>query len=227
MVIEGIIFDLDGTIVNSEQLQFLIFKRWLKSYGKTLEWEYWRYHCFGKTAFEISKDLAEHFSIDIDNTRESLTTGFQHYRELIESGHLQVIDGFYDFLEWASSTGLSLIIASNSEPQLIEMTLKGVNLWNKIDFVSRMDAGVPKPDPEIYLAAGRRMGLSPAECLIIEDFPICVDTAKKIGSLVIAIKSDFDESNFANADLVIEDYNDQRLRPFICSKISQESDQRG
>ncbi|MHA2297310.1 MAG: HAD family hydrolase [Candidatus Hodarchaeales archaeon] len=219
MTLKGIIFDLDGTIVNSEYVQFLTFNEYFKiNHGKTIEWEYWKQYCFGKTATGIMKHLSLYFSVFIDNG-EALVKGLHYYIKLIEEGHLKAIDGFHDFLEWLNSIELSSIIASNSEPVLIEITLKSVELWDKMDFLSIRDTNNPKPDPQIYLLAAKRMNLSPEECVIIEDYPSCIKTAKDIGSLVIAVNSGFNDDYFAGADLIIENYLDPRLKKLIQARI--------
>jgi len=218
MTLKGIIFDLDGTIVNSEYVQFLVFDQLVKP--NEIKWEFWQSHYFGKSAPEILEDLSRRFSMTFDS--DNSHKGLEIYQDLIKKGHMKFIDGFSDFFDWINKIGLQYIIASNSEPAFIEMTLEGVELLDKIDYISSEEVENSKPDPELYYLATKRLNLPPEECLIMEDWGECITTAKKMGASAIAITSGFDDKALFNAaDLIIQDFNDPRLKTFISEKMRE------
>jgi mannitol-1-/sugar-/sorbitol-6-/2-deoxyglucose-6-phosphatase len=120
-------------------------------------------------------------------------------------------------------SGLRLAIASSSPPRLIDV----VCLRLKLDIdvrCSALDEPRGKPAPDVYLAAARRLGLSPARCLALEDSPAGVMAAKDAGMACLAVPDPLltGDPRYRRADLVLPsltELDEQTLRA-LCSPAS-------
>jgi HAD superfamily hydrolase (TIGR01509 family) len=98
--------------------------------------------------------------------------------------------GALELIERLREAGVTLALASNSEPQFVERVLSGAGLLEGGPFaaiVSAADVERPKPAPDIYLEACRRLGVAPADAVALEDSPIGVAAAAAAGIFVIGV----------------------------------------
>lgn len=90
-------------------------------------------------------------------------------------------------------SGYRLAVCSNSIKQTVEMMMQSSNLAQYLDFMlSNEDVTNPKPDPEIYTKAMRKLSLSPSECLIVEDNEKGIRAAKASGAHLLKVDSVMD-----------------------------------
>lgn len=98
--------------------------------------------------------------------------------------------GALELLARLGDAGVPLAVASNSEPQFVERVLSGAGLLDGGPFetvVTAADIEHPKPAPDIYLEACRRLGVAPASATALEDSPIGVTAAAAAGMFVIGV----------------------------------------
>ncbi|HEY2216232.1 MAG TPA: HAD family phosphatase, partial [Solirubrobacteraceae bacterium] len=106
--------------------------------------------------------------------------------------------------------GVPLAVASNSEREFLERTLSGAGLLHDGPFttiVSANDIAQPKPAPDIYLEACRRLGVAPSDAVALEDSPIGVAAAAAAGMYVIGVPY-FAGSQIPGADLLADSLGD-------------------
>ncbi|MFW9993470.1 MAG: HAD family hydrolase [Candidatus Odinarchaeota archaeon] len=221
MVIKGIVFDLDGTIINSEVLQYKAFNKYLQNHDEaySISWEDWRTKYIGRLSPDIMNDLLKQFSINVSLDAAQRDRRL-YYQEMVENGQLEVMHGFPEFFEWIKSLDLPYMIITNSHPTGVELSLRSIGLWGEIAILTSNDTVHHKPDPRAFIEASKLINVVPDECLIIEDHPDNIKSAKKLGAVTIAINT---ESNgihaFSEADLIVENYLDPRLRTFISNRL--------
>ncbi len=98
--------------------------------------------------------------------------------------------GALELLARLSDAGVPLAVASNSEPQFVQRVLSGAGLLEHGPFetvVTAADIEHPKPAPDIYLEACRRLAVAPASAIALEDSPIGVAAAAAAGMFVIGV----------------------------------------
>jgi HAD superfamily hydrolase (TIGR01509 family) len=89
-----------------------------------------------------------------------------------------------------------LAVCSNAVRESVEMMLHGSGIFELFDYIaSNEDVKKPKPDPEMYLTAFKRMKLKPRECVIVEDAGHGVEAAKRSGAHVLMV-SGFHEVDY-------------------------------
>lgn len=187
-MIKAIIFDLDGVLVNATELHYEALNKALGLFG-----------------YEINKE--EHFStynglptsekLKILSERQGLPPELHEIIKRMKKIYTEEkIDQFcrpsYDkqlMLSSLKKKGFRLACCSNAQKNSVLRMLQKTQLDHYFELVIGNDEGFkPKPDPDIYLAAFSKMGISPSEALIIEDAAYGVMAAKASGGNVLAVK---------------------------------------
>lgn len=187
--IDGVVFDMDGVLLDSEPLHHQVVNALLAEEGAALALdEYLAY--VGTTLEDTWSDLVARFN---------LQRTFAYYRDRYDEEILKVYRTRAELLPGAAwlvgelqSRGKRLAVASSSRTAWVETCLAGVGLRERFEVVvtgDMVDHG--KPDPEIYLLAAARLGLAPARCLAIEDAPKGVESAVQAGMLVVAVETPY------------------------------------
>lgn len=186
----GLIFDLDGTLTDNMGLHAEAFARFAARHGLPPLTAADRARLDGKRNSEIfpvlfGRPLATAEWRAYEDEKESL------YRE-ISAGRLRPLRGLHALLTLAEAARLRLAIATSAPAANVEHTLRELGLASRFAHVVRGDE-VPrgKPDPDVFLEAARRLGLSPADCLAFEDTPSGIAAARRAGMRVVGITTSF------------------------------------
>ncbi|MQS34416.1 HAD family hydrolase [Streptomyces katsurahamanus] len=200
----SVIFDLDGTLVDSEPNYYEAGRRLLAQYGVTgFGWE--RHTDFiGISTRETLETLREEYGIDAP-VAELLAGKNRHYLELARTG-TEVFPQMRAFVELLHSDGVAMAVASGSSRAAIDAVLDGTGLGAFIPTVVSADE-VPrgKPAPDVFLEAARRLGAAPADCVVLEDATPGVAAARAAGMRCVAvpyIAATAVDPVFASADLL-------------------------
>jgi HAD superfamily hydrolase (TIGR01509 family) len=194
--IKAIIFDCDGTLVDSEEAHLSAWQQTLQNRGADLTLEQ-RIFYTGKTTHVIAKHIAE--SIGSDCPEAIIAEKRVHYKELHKRG-LPPIEATVDFLKRLAKEkerlGLKLGVASAGIKSDILDSLKHLGIEDLFDVVlSGQDdltdytdpEGVNKPKPYVYLHAAKLLNVLPEECVAIEDSSTGVASSTAAGCITIAI----------------------------------------
>ena len=169
-MIKNIIFDFDGVIGDSEILVSKAFSRYLGDQGFFFSEEEFAAHA-GKKTIQIIEEISKKFNI---KDQDKFFNDIMDIANYIYSNDLTAISGVENFLK---ITNFNIFIGSNSIKKRILSGLNKIKLdkyfpENKI--FSFDTVGVPKPNPDIYLAAIKSNNLNKDETIIIEDSAIGV-----------------------------------------------------
>ncbi len=121
--------------------------------------------------------------------------------------------GAIELIERLRGAGVTLALASNSEPEFVARVLAGAGLLGDGPFetiVTAADVQHPKPAPDIYLEACRRLDVAPAEAIALEDSPIGVAAAAAAGMFVIGVPY-FAGSDIPGASLLADSLGDRAV----------------
>jgi len=218
---EAVIFDLDGTLVQTEKLKAISYARAAHGLRPDGIKESDVIEAFkdvvGRSRQEVAQYLLERFDLTAEagaRMRDlGVGTPWQAY--------VQVRLGIYEEMirdpdvlrthEWEHNRLLleevrgryPVGLATMSHCPQASRVLKALDLETVFDFVAtRDDVEEPKPDPEIYLLVARELGVSETECLVIEDSPAGVLAAERAGMSVIAVTTPFTREAFRTRDLL-------------------------
>lgn len=204
MKIKGIIFDLDGILVDTEYFQWQGWVEVLKPHGKSIsQQEYLKYA--GKQGDAIASELVKDYQLDLSPAvlvakKQALLIKWFHEKEL------QLMPFAKDTVHYFIKQKIKLACASGSPRDEALLKLKKVGLSSLFHYiVSGSDVKKGKPFPDIYLLAAKLLGLKPSDCLAFEDTQYGVESAKSAGLFCFAIPNEYSHlQDFSQADAVFK-----------------------
>ena len=210
--IKAIIFDMDGTIIDTEGIwkkatRHLIEKRGIQ-YTPELEREIDKY-VRGSGLKEGCKLVKNIVKLD-DNLEDLMAEKEKHANQLYREG-VKFIDGFLEFHKKAVALNLDTAIATNADPTTVAVTDEVLNLrkiFGKHIYDISYVNFVPKPHPDLYLYVADIFKHKPSECLVIEDSAHGVAAAKSAGMTCIGINTSKNPKQLEKCDLIIDEYHE-------------------
>ncbi|MBS1874360.1 MAG: HAD family phosphatase [Acidobacteria bacterium] len=208
----GLIFDLDGVIVDSMPLHTETWLRYLARFNVPSDDLERRMH--GRRNDDIVRDF---FGAHL--TPEEV---FRHgaekealFREIMRpqlAEHLA--PGAVDFV--TRHAGVPMAVASNAEPANIDFVLvdSGLRRYFRA-VVDGMQVERPKPFPDVYLKAAAELGIAPSNCIVFEDSPVGVRAAREAGARVVGVETHeaLDDVSFR-----ISDFRDAGLEAWLSTQ---------
>jgi HAD superfamily hydrolase (TIGR01509 family) len=125
-----------------------------------------------------------------------------------------LVDGFLPILEDIKDIDLKTAIATSEPMEIMNATIIEYGLLNKFDeFVTSDDVKNLKPDPEIYSLTSQKLNVSPQNCIVFEDSPSGVKSAKKAEMYCIALTTSYSKNELkkAGADKIITNFTEINL----------------
>ena len=174
MKLKGILFDFNGTLLFDSDMHIEAFKRTFASYGKVApSKEEMVAKFFGRTNRTIySQNFSKVYTEDelAEFTEKKESAYMDICRELGEK--FKLADGAYEMLDAIKESGIPYCLATGSERGNVEFYIETLDLgrwfnWDNIVYENGSFSG--KPAPDIYHLAAKRLGLTPADCLVFED----------------------------------------------------------
>ena len=208
-MLKGIIFDMDGVLINSEPFHFKVWKETLKRRGVDLDYSVYK-NSIGSTDGFLMQLLYENYGIDPWDT--SLMTEMEALKEELmeKEGFPLLIPYVKELLEKLSKGGYQMAVASSSPQEYIE---KITSYWGIQKYFNKLVSGEsvahPKPAPDVFLKAAGELGLSPGECMVIEDSENGCKSAKSAGITCIGYYNpDSGDQDLEQAYAVVEGYEE-------------------
>jgi mannitol-1-/sugar-/sorbitol-6-phosphatase len=200
---DALLFDLDGVLIDSTETILRIWKDWADRHGVDIH-EIERV-AHGLRSVETILRVAPH--LDAEKEAELF---FQ--RELVDSDGIKAFDGARPLLSSLPEEAWAVVTSGRSELVKIRMAKAGLPVPHHL--VTANDVKEGKPSPEPYLAGAKKVGVDPDRCLVIEDAPAGILSAKAAGMHVISIASTHtrDALLHTGADLVLDRLSDLRIR---------------
>jgi HAD superfamily hydrolase (TIGR01509 family) len=202
-VIDAVVFDLDGVLVQSEEVWDEVRESYVRERGGRYDEEIQR-AMMGMSSVEWSRYLHETAGVP----DEPRTINDEVVRRMLAAyrDHLPVIDGAPDAVKRLAAR-FPLAVASSSNRPLIDVVLELTGLAGLFRAtVSSEEVARGKPAPDVYLEAARRLGVDAVRCAAIEDSHGGIRSAKAAGMRVIAIPNPSyppDDASLAQADVAI------------------------
>ncbi|MBV8258777.1 MAG: HAD family phosphatase [Actinobacteria bacterium] len=181
---EAVVFDLDGVLIQSEEVWDAVRERYVREQGGRYDAEVQR-AMMGMSAPEWSRYL--HEVAGVPDSPEEINREIVRRMLAAYADDLPLVDGAVATVR-ALAAAYPLALASSSNRELIEEVLDVSGLADAFRVtVSSEEVAEGKPAPDVYLEAARRLGIDPARCVAVEDSHAGIRSAKAAGMRVIAI----------------------------------------
>jgi HAD superfamily hydrolase (TIGR01509 family) len=212
MMSRAVLWDLDGTLVDSEQYHWRAWRDTMASEGVPLTHEQ-----FLQT-FGLRNDAVIPRWIPgatIEDIQRIAHAKEQVYRRLVREGGLVPLPGAAEWTQRLANEGWRQAIASSSPRENIDAVLVVIGLASVFQVVvSAEDVALGKPDPQVFLTAASRLGSAPARSIVVEDAPAGVEAARRAGMPCIGVSR---QATPLLADLVVASLAD--LPPDAFSRL--------
>lgn len=207
-MIRGAIFDLDGTLLDSNSFWEKAPEAWLATLGKKAE------PGLGKTIFTMTLPEAAEYLIGaygLTQSPEEISEGVNAAMERFYLHDISVKPGVTALLQALHARGVPCAVASVTDKRLVETALRRFELPPYFRAIVTTDeVGVGKSAPDVYLRAAELFGAAPAETLVFEDAAHALATAKRAGFRCVGV---YDAASAGRQD-EIKALSDFYLRDF-------------
>jgi HAD superfamily hydrolase (TIGR01509 family) len=209
-MLKALLFDLDGTLADTNSVHRLTWVKTLEPYGYDVTWDFYRDRINGRLTPEVVTDLFPDLSPEevqaMADTKES------NFRE--RAGELEPLPGLLDFIAKGREKGVGIALVTNAPKENVPAILRALGLEGAFEPMilgEGLDAG--KPDPAPYNVALEALGISAFEAVAFEDSPsgIASSVAAGIPTVGIASTEEPEKLEELGVDLVVRDFADPKL----------------
>lgn len=214
---KAVIFDLDGTLVDSMWMWKVIDIEYLGRFGLDLPPSLQK-DIEGMSFSETAVYFKETFQIS--DTLEEIKATWNRMAYDKYTKEVPLKKGVQEFLDYCKENGILLGIATSNSRELVDATLKALNIKEYFACVmTACEVAKGKPAPDIYLAVAEKLQAEPSRCLVFEDIEMGIMAGKNAGMEVCAVEDEFSmnqiEAKKKLADYYIKDYFDIKFQNVI------------
>lgn len=201
MKIKGVLWDMDGVLVDTGELHYRAWARILTEHKIPFSKDIFR-ETFGMNNWSILTLLLGH------EPEQELYTQISEgkevaFREIIP-GQVKPLPGAVGTLQYFQTKGIPQAIASSAPRENIDALVDELNLRNYLQAIVSAYKMPGKPAPDVFLASAKAIGIPPQDCLVIEDSVAGVEGAKRAGMTCLAVTNTHPAEKLGQADFVID-----------------------
>ena len=201
----GVLWDMDGVITDSGETHYTSWREALDQNGIPFSREFFQ-KTFGMNnrgflSLLLNRDATEQEVENIAGLKEEL------FRQEIK-GNLKPLPGVTDWLQRFAQSGVRQAVASSAPQKNIDAIIDDLGLRNMFTILVSGSELSGKPDPATFLLAAKLLGVTPADCLVIEDATVGVEAAQLGGMKCVAVCTTHPREELQNADIVVDGLED-------------------
>lgn len=183
--IKAVIFDMDGTVFDTEKVYLSIIKKIIEKHKKIVSNEEIN-SLIGKSVNQVVNFINEKISADINSVLQEFEN---EYNNFLNENSLSTKKGVKELLAYLNANNIKKAMATSASKDLMDFNFSRSDLsQSEFEFILTLnDVKNPKPDKEIYQKACEKFNLLPSECLVIEDSVVGATSALNAGCVVALI----------------------------------------
>lgn len=218
-MLAAILFDLDGTLVNTDPLHYKAWQEMLREYGLEIDEAFYTRRISGRLNPAIIQDILPRLSLE--EGEQFAEQKEARFREL--ASELKPLAGLSDVLDWTEECGLKRAVVTNAPRKNAHFMLRALGLTNAFTTVILAEeAGAGKPDPAPYHLALRNLDITPESAIAFEDSPSGIRSSVGAGICTIGIASTHNPEDLCDsgAEMVVTDFTAKPLWSWLHSRGS-------
>jgi len=204
-VIEAVLWDLDGVLVDTARFHFQAWRQLFDELGRSFGEEDFR------RTFGLRNDLIFRAELP-DTSAEEMERLSEHKEALFRrfaAGTVTPLPGALELVLRAGEGGRRMALVTSTPRANIDFVLGQTGLAEAFEtIVAAEDVSRGKPDPEGYLLAAGRLGVPPERCLVIEDAPGGIEAGRRAGMHTLAVTTTHSREELAAADTIVDGLDD-------------------
>ena len=205
----GLIFDMDGVIVDNHEYHFLAWKKLCAKYGIEISDEYYKDKMNGRTINELVRTVFK--DVDHLDKKELGEEKEATYRELYKD-KITPNKGLLTFLEECKKAGIPMAVGTSAPLENVIFTIDRLGIREYFtDILDERAVTNGKPDPEIYIKCAAAIKRDPKKCIVFEDAISGIKAGKSAGSKVVALATSHDRDEL-KADMIIDNFEGFNLK---------------
>jgi HAD superfamily hydrolase (TIGR01509 family) len=202
----GLLFDMDGVIVDSNPLHVECLVEFFEKYDKKLSDQEMQEHIFGRRNEEWLRYV---FGEDLSKEKIEQYTEEKEQMFRDRAGDMPEVAGLTEFLEEMKRHRIPMVVATSAPKKNMDFILDKLKIRKYFkDFVWSEHVEEGKPHPQVYHLAAEKIGLKNEHCFVLEDSTSGVEAGYKSGSKVIAVTTTHKAEEFDNISLAIENFQE-------------------
>ena len=205
---KGIIFDLDGTLIDNMMVHHRAWQRKLSSLGMELTMEQIMAEIHGINQEIVARLFGDRFDAE-ERTRISMEKE-QEYRDIFKKD-LKLLPGCENFILELHNMGIPIAIATAAPVENVDFVLDNLNIRRYFKSVLHSgDVRKGKPDPEVFIRSAANLDLLIEDCVVFEDSVVGAETALNAGCPCVVVTTTHKEEEFAHFPHILRFINDYR-----------------
>lgn len=197
IVMKAVLFDWDGTLADTMKNHYIAFREAMKDRVEVSQTEIYKRE--GNRAIEIIPDFIK--GLSEEELRERIRKKDEEYARI--SGNIRMMPDAREVVKRVKESGLKvgLVTGTKRKDLILNMDPKDMEMFDHI--VTGDDTVKPKPHPEPFLKGLEGLGMSPEECIVVENAPLGIKSAKSAGMKCIAVEFTLPRKYLEEADFVV------------------------
>ncbi len=213
----AIIFDMDGTMIDSMPHHSATWLDFARKHGVTMDIEELMRRTTGRTGLECVRLILDQPDMDEAEAWALVHEKEQLYRDIF-GPIFQEVAGFSAFHAAVRARGLRVGVGTAGDIHNVEFAMGHLRMAPPPDAIARGDEGMSgKPTPAIFLAVAERLGVAPERCIVFEDAPFGIEAARRAGMRAVGICTTNTPEELAGAHVItcVRDYNELLQSNFL------------
>ncbi len=206
-MLKGIIFDMDGVLINTEPLHFQVWRKTFQDRGLEIEYDCYK-GCIGSTVGYLLDLIRDNYGVDFHGDEKLIAEQRKNKADMIRGVGVPRIPGVPEMLSRIHQAGYKMAVASSSPQIYIDQAMDELGVRQYFTALcSGENVKNPKPAPDVFLEAVKVLRLEPWECLVVEDSTNGCKAAKAAGMVCVGYRNpDSGDQDLGSADAIIDDY---------------------
>jgi len=185
--IQGMLYDMDGTLLDTERVQHEAWRQAGKEYGVTIRQEFFD-RVQGTNNENVKKNLTLLYpelngkELEIYARKDALTRQY-----MVEHG-VPVLPGVYRMMGLLKGRGIKQCVCTSTSRDSATLTLTSAGIMQRLDgLMCGNDITQSKPDPQIFLLGAKKLGIPIEKCAVVEDAPFGIEAGLRSGAKVFIV----------------------------------------